>query len=85
MNGNFAPRNRWKQSKKQTAIADCNTKWQRAGRHAIFRSSAYTVCLRRQTATVWLMRNSCKELVAPMEKHQHHGRLPGCGLLPQQL
>ena len=31
------------------------------------------------------MRNSCKELVMPMEKHQPHGRLPGRGYCPQHL
>ena len=30
------------------------------------------------------MRNSCRELVMPMEKHQPHGRLPVAAYYPRR-
>jgi len=79
--GNIAPRNSWSQAKanyyggtQQNAAASRCGPWDM--------QITFISRLPAKTGSQMATRNSCRELVMPMEKHQPHGRLPGRGLLP---
>jgi hypothetical protein len=80
MTGNIALRNS-REQEKQTTMAGRNKMLQQSVPPMAYAGylDMPSACEDRQT---YGMRNSCRELVMPIEKHQPHGRLPGRGLLP---
>ena len=84
MTGNIAPRNFRKQAK-----ASHHGEPQQNAAAGPFVIGMQIICIYRLPAKTsgrrTAMLNSCKELVMPVEKHQHHGRQPVVAYYPGEL